>query len=384
MDISPFAFFTALLWSGLFITLFHSCRRNNLFITKVGIFVLFFLIAVSAFRMLFTIELPFTFVVRSPFFLTNLQDFLNTEFVLDLAVVHFLLGSWATIALILLVDYVKVMYKNIRSLKTVYYKIDVESQKILEQIADGSKCKKIPTSIRCNDIAGPFIFDYAKPMIYLPDYDYSEQDLYNVLLHEWVHFYHRDAWIKILVQLFCIVFWWNPLVYIMQADVIQILEMNCDRTAAKILKKNNRKVTSYTETIINMVRQQKTVKKKVSISTFLSKMFYTEKQGEEDLKQRFIILLRSEKMEVDKKAVALFVTAVLSLFAFSFTFVIQPENPMPTFNGAVDTSAMFLQLEEDGSYGLYINGVYKGVVAPEKIESFIEAGVPIKNGDNNT
>lgn len=382
MDISPFAFFMALLWSGLFIILFHSCRRNNLFITKVGIFVLFFLIAVSAFRMLFTIELPFTFVVRSPFFLTNLQDFLNTEFVLDLAVVHFLLGSWATIALILLVDYVKVMYKNIRSLKTVYYKIDVESQKILEQIADGSKCKKIPTSIRCNDIAGPFIFDYAKPMIYLPDYDYSEQDLYNVLLHEWVHFYHRDAWIKILVQLFCIVFWWNPLVYIMQADVMQILEMNCDRTAAKILKKNNRKVTSYTETIINMVRQQKTVKKKVSISTFLSKMFYTEKQGEEDLKQRFIILLRSEKTKVDKKAVALFVTAVLSLFAFSFTFVIQPENPMPIFSGEVETTTMFLQLEEDGNYSLYIDGVYEGSLSSEKAITFIESGVPIKGGDN--
>lgn len=384
MDISPFAFFMALLWSGLFITLFHSCRRNNLFITKVGIFVLFFLIAVSAFRMLFTIELPFTFVVRSPFFLTNLQDFLNTEFVLDLAVVHFLLGSWATIALILLVDYVKVMYKNIHSLKTVYYKIDVESQKILEQIADGSKCKKIPTSIRCSDIAGPFIFDYAKPMIYLPDYDYSEQDLYNVLLHEWVHFYHRDAWIKILVQLFCIVFWWNPLVYIMQADVMQILEMNCDRTAAKILKKNNRKVTSYTETIINMVRQQKTVKKKVSISTFLSKMFYTEKQGEEDLKQRFIILLRSEKTEVDKRAVALFVTAVLSLFAFSFTFVIQPENPAPVVEGAVDVSEVYLQLEENGNYSLYIDGIYQGLLTPDKAMPLIESGITIKNGENKT
>lgn len=384
MDISPFAFFMALLWSGLFITLFHSCRRNNLFITKVGIFVLFFLIAVSAFRMLFTIELPFTFVVRSPFFLTNLQDFLNTEFVLDLAVVHFLLGSWATIALIFLVDYIKVMYKNIHSLKTVYYKIDVESQKILEQIADSSRCKKIPTSIRCSDIAGPFIFDYAKPMIYLPDYDYSEQDLYNVLLHEWVHFYHRDAWIKILVQLFCIVFWWNPLVYIMQADVMQILEMNCDRTAAKILKKNNRKVTSYTETIINMVRQQKTVKKKVSISTFLSKMFYTEKQGEEDLKQRFIILLRSEKTKVDKKAVALFVVAVLSLFAFSFTFVVQPYRESPSNSSVVDISMMYLQLEEDGMYSLYINGIYKISMTSDDAAPLIESGVMIKDWDEKS
>lgn len=379
MDISPFAFFMALLWSSLFITLFHSCRRNNLFITKVGIFVLFFLIAVSGFRMLFTIELPFTFVVRSPFFLTSLQDFLNREFVLDLAIVHFLMGIWGTVALVLLVDYVKVMYKNIRSVKTVYYKIDVESQKMLEQIADGSRCKKIPTSIRCHDIASPFIFDYAKPMIYLPEYEYSEQDLYNVLLHEWVHFYHRDAWIKILIQLFCIAFWWNPLVYIMQADVIQILEMNCDRTAAKILKKNNREVTSYTDTIINMVRQQKTVKKKVSISSLLSRMFYTEKQGEEDLKQRFIILLRSQKTKVDKKAVTLFVVAVLSLFVFSFTFVIQPYHQTPSVEKIVD---MQIILNENKQYILYVNGNYKRVLTSDEVNSLLDLGIAIEKEDS--
>ena len=57
---------------------------------------------------------------------------------------------------------------------------------------------------------------------------YSDQELYCALLHELFHFYHRDAWIKLLVQLLCSLLWWNPLMYLFQRDVTQTLELHCD------------------------------------------------------------------------------------------------------------------------------------------------------------
>ncbi len=61
----------------------------------------------------------------------------------------------------------------------------------------------------------------------------AEQELHRaelryVLLHEYTHFLNHDTVVKLLVTLFCIIFWWNPVVYLLQKDLEQNLEIKCD------------------------------------------------------------------------------------------------------------------------------------------------------------
>lgn len=385
MSLSPFSFLMALLWSSVFIGLFHLCRRINVFITRIGVISLFLLIMISTARMIVTLELPFATILRSPYLLTKVQDFLNNDFILDLSVVHFLLGIWIVVSALLLFQFLNEVRNYNNKIKLVRYRRDVESEKVLENIKGDAKCKKTPFVVRCGKDDTPFIAGFPKQMIYLPNVEYSEEDLYNVLLHEWVHYLHRDAWIKFAVQLFCIAFWWNPLVYLLRKDVGQILELNCDKMAMDHLKAHgdSNALKSYTGTIIRTIEQQSEQdKKKLSSAPMLNGFIYTEADANFDIIQRFEILKESEKVKVNKGLMVAFAIAVLGLFAFSFTFVIQPENPVPAVEGVVEASRMFLQLEEDGNYGLYINGVYKMSITPEKVELFIKSGVEIKDGDN--
>ena len=55
--------------------------------------------------------------------------------------------------------------------------------------------------------------------IILPDKDYTEAELHYVLLHEYTHFLNHDTIVKQLVTLFCIIFWWNPVVYLLQKRI---------------------------------------------------------------------------------------------------------------------------------------------------------------------
>lgn len=387
MSLSPFSFLMALLWSSLFIGLFHLCRRINVFITRIGVISLFLLIMISTARMIVTLELPFVTILRSPFLLTKVQDFLNNDFILDLSVVHFLLGIWVVVSALLLFQFLNEVRNYNNLIKLVRYRRDVKSEKVLESIKGDSKCKRTPFVVRCSRGITPFIAGFPKQMIYLPDVEYSDEDLYNVLLHEWVHFLHRDAWIKFSVQLFCIAFWWNPLVYLLKKDVGQILELNCDKCAMDHLKArgDSDALESYTGTIIRTIEQQSMQdenKKKVSSTPMLNGFVYTEADANFDIIQRFEILKESEKVKVSKSLMVAFAIVVLSLFAFSFTFVIQPENPAPVVEGMLDTESIYLLFNENGNYDLYINGVFEDSITPEKAKSFIESGVPIKGEDN--
>ena len=74
----------------------------------------------------------------------------------------------------------------------------------------------------------PYVVGFFRPVIFLPDADYKEQDLHLILLHEWQHFRNRDQWSKLLCYLLCCVFWWNPFLWLLKNKMDQLLELRCD------------------------------------------------------------------------------------------------------------------------------------------------------------
>lgn len=85
--------------------------------------------------------------------------------------------------------------------------INIHSQKsIMTILKKIKKYRGYNIDIRivlCNKISTPFVFGYFRPTVYLSNIDYSERELYYVLDHELVHWFHKDLWLKLIIQVIC-------------------------------------------------------------------------------------------------------------------------------------------------------------------------------------
>ncbi len=78
-------------------------------------------------------------------------------------------------------------------------------------------------------IQAPAIFGLTHPKILIPGVDYTEKEIYYILKHEMLHYYHNDMLVKLLCEILCIVCWWNPFVFLLRKWMARRLEMRVDR-----------------------------------------------------------------------------------------------------------------------------------------------------------
>ncbi len=92
-----------------------------------------------------------------------------------------------------------------------------------------------PGVYRCACIRGPMLLGYWKPMILLPEVDYSPGEREAVLTHERAHFRRGDLWYKLVILLACAVHWFNPVVWLMARRAGQDMEFACDELVVRRL-----------------------------------------------------------------------------------------------------------------------------------------------------
>ena len=86
----------------------------------------------------------------------------------------------------------------------------------------------------------PFSFG---PWIFLPSEEINEYELREVLVHEQTHVGQWHTLDILLAQLFCIVFWWNPAVWVLRREVRLNLEFIAD--GAVVGKEVDRRAYQY-------------------------------------------------------------------------------------------------------------------------------------------
>lgn len=77
-------------------------------------------------------------------------------------------------------------------------------------------------------VGSPMIVGAVKPVLLLPESDFSPEQLSLVLRHELVHYRRRDIWYKLLLMLANAVHWFNPMVWLMVRAADRDLELSCD------------------------------------------------------------------------------------------------------------------------------------------------------------
>ncbi len=164
---------------------------------------------------------------------------------------------------------------------------------VLHKISDGkgSKIRIIKTPI----IDIPIISGLRKPTIYLPNTDLSDIELYHILLHEWTHYIHKDLWTKLLVRILCVIFWWNPFIYLLKYNIDHTFEIKSDLYLTHTM--TDKEKFDYLKTILKIAKNLK----KNHDPTSLSSIGFITKKNHHPLKQRFEFVLECSHSKMLKK-----------------------------------------------------------------------------------
>lgn len=313
--ITLYSFLLSVFWSSVLTLLLFLCRRSTGFIERFGIHTLLGLYAVCVIRFSLPFEFHFTKIVETPELYNPIHSMLYRHSVAGARVYQILLLLWLAVSAALFLRFV---LKYVRFL-SVARRIPQYRTKQIAQVkhsiiseADRQKVRIIPI----DQYAIPKTAGFFKATILLPQRQYKSKELALILLHEYTHFQHHDSFIKLTSVLMCIIFWWNPAVYLLKSELNAILEMRCDRFVCE--KFSQSKVRYYLKTILNYASQAT-----LSRRSF----FHCSLSGDFQMKQRFVALLRYRRRGYRKKVLVMCISLVAFLFMLSYLFVFQSAYP---------------------------------------------------------
>ena len=130
--------------------------------------------------------------------------------------------------------------------------------------------KGVPVKF-CTCIKTPMAVGLFRPVVLLPQGDFSQGELRLILKHELVHIRRKDIWYKILVLLGLALHWFNPAVHFAANEVLNLCEISCDEEVLRGLGTKAR--AQYGESIIGTIRNRNAYK------TALSTNFYSGVTG---------------------------------------------------------------------------------------------------------
>ena len=370
----------SLIWTFLIscpmLLLIFILRRRSDYLTKYGVTFISILYIFCTVRMLFPIEFPsHQKVICDPYlysFLTNL--YAKSEDIHKKIVMAVILTIWIIGIIIAVVHKMREWNKVKGYLIKGTSKGDGVAEKILREI--DSEC---PIKIEYNlAIAEPFIKGLRHPVIYLPEKECNEKELEFILMHEYLHWKRKDLWKKFIINIIGMIFWWNPLAYLLCKDLDQIIELNCDNAMSK--KYSEMDTLYYLDTLTYMAGGRRANFDKVSSDT----LGFVKKLEVRPLKQRFHYVMFKKDDKRTQRKMNLFILGVSVIwFVASYYFILQPEYIVPLTDMhqentpfVSDGENSYLEEQKDGTY-IFHYGKYEEKVLKEDVENGIYEEYPI-------
>ena len=254
---------------------------------------------------------------------------------------------------------------------------DPLAEEILQSIRKESKRSLKVQVFRTERASTPMGVGIFRRKIILPCGDIPQRELEYILRHEYTHFLHGDLWVKLLTQVYCCLFWWNPLVYLLRRDLPQILEIRCDMAVTKDYTVSQK--AEYLQTIVNSLKRMG--KERDTSRQFLVSARLLASEDSLSLVERFRLI--SGGQEPRRLMAASLVTGALCLLFVSYLFIFQSayepgeqdyldisSNPFLV----VDFGEAYLVKHSDGTYSLVTEGGTTYVVDDQEvIADFLES-----------
>lgn len=222
----------------------------------------------------------------------------------------------------------------------------------ISEIKDELCIRRAIYAVSLPEADSPMITGFLKPVLILPEDQYTSGELFFILKHELVHWKRGDLYKKLLFIAANAAHWFNPLIWLMRKEASVDMELSCDERVTQGADYAVRK--AYTETLLSTLQRRRAAK------TALSTQFYG---GKKIMKKRFKnILNRAGKKNgaVVLAAVAVLTVSLGMLIGCSAANVkaegaVQPNAGQPAGNAP-----------QNGQIHGYISGFSKGSVTIDR------------------
>ncbi|MCQ4022069.1 MULTISPECIES: M56 family metallopeptidase [unclassified Ruminococcus] len=401
MDISLYSMVMSLITSSIIILVIHFFTKNRKIDRHIGLTSIIFLYIASIIRLAVPIEFPanviiindpvvypiFSDFLFSPIIDTRTSNFdpINSIRYVDLFAILLLVGT----AILLLRQALK-YHRFIKLIKSYTNLVTPREQKAFDKAKSEVGFNRKAELKVIDENINPMTFGVVKPVILLPCNDFSDDELSFVLKHEINHQKNGDLFIKLLTEIYCCIFWWNPFVYLLKYNLSQKLEIKCDYATTRDY--DMQKKTDYLTTILKCMKEStnKEIKNTLSVKcSFVSSEFAVASDADFALERFNYILETDNRKEFGKLvniALAVFCIIVLAL---SYIFIWQPnggsvvptEAYMDGDDGCIisDSTNSYLVPQSDGSYLFYFSESDEPIyVSKEEFQEGLYDCYPIK------
>jgi bla regulator protein BlaR1 len=115
--------------------------------------------------------------------------------------------------------------------------------------------RKAPEIALSRNISSPAVFGIFRPVLVLPSdavHHLSPKRTGHILLHELAHIKRGDLLVNTLYMLLQIIYWFNPLLWLLRRKLQHLRELCCDATVARMLRDET---ADYRDTILEVTQR---------------------------------------------------------------------------------------------------------------------------------
>lgn len=354
--------------SWLLMWLLYQTRKRKGFVKGNGIYSIVLLYMLCIARIFLPLDFPFTKGIPMKGMLSDFYRILWFDRYsvgrLELPILTFLCVVWFGVAFVLVVRFVRDYRSICRMVCLLGKREDEQCKRILQQVFVSTGAKRKVTVFYSKEITMPMSMGIRDWKVLLPDQEYSDQELYYILMHEYRHLLNGDLKVKMLTYIFCCIFWWNPVVYLLGKGLEQSLEMKCDLCVTEKLSLHE--VANYLQTIVTAIKSCGKKRKSIMMNGAVS----LGDCGQGEMKERFRFVIESRKGDRNRRwSMVLFTSMFLVVWLASYSIL-----PQPSYDPPIDdivTGPNVFELSPDNAYLFFEEGVYYLLIQLETGEKII-------------
>lgn len=357
MNINIFVMFTSFVWFNFFMVItILLLRKKHAYYKYFSIYTLLALVVLCILKVFIVCEFPFTFTIDSTNVMPAIQSILdfsisfNTSTAFNLCIGHILIIFSLLGSIIFAYKSFSDSFKTYKFIDSLPQTINTDVNKTLSDVKKFTGFNRDIKIIIHKKIKSPAVLGYLKPIIILPQINFTYDEIRGIFIHEIMHCKYKHIILKLIIEFIKILFWWNPLVYLFSYEVYNILEFHTDKKLSALL--NEKEIICYLEGIARVVKNNCKQQKELP-STALGLVM---NRKESIIEQRFLMLgenIYAEKQTLKNKIIIL---VALLLFFVSYMFVIQPysEPTEEKYNdGAPVITDDYYIVKDKGGYTIY-------------------------------
>jgi beta-lactamase regulating signal transducer with metallopeptidase domain/Tol biopolymer transport system component len=121
---------------------------------------------------------------------------------------------------------------------------------LLADTARRLRLRRLPRVVVSQNVQSPAVFGVFRPVLLLPargTEDLTPREVEHILLHELAHVKRRDLQVHAFCIAIQVIYWFNPLLYLVRRQLQHLRELCCDATVAGVLKEGTK---DYCQTLV--------------------------------------------------------------------------------------------------------------------------------------